>query len=111
MTFLFSLIKDLKILLGKELKRLYFVAIARALFHEREVLILDEATSSLDMKTEEEIVNQMQKFKGEKTVITIAHRISSLKYCDCLYKLEKGRISGPYTYDDFLLTLEEKKLS
>ena len=87
------------------------VAIARALFHEREVLILDEATSSLDMKTEEEIVNQMQKFKGEKTVITIAHRISSLKYCDCLYKLEKGIISGPYTYDDFLLTLEDKSLS
>jgi ABC-type bacteriocin/lantibiotic exporter with double-glycine peptidase domain len=87
------------------------VAIARALFHEREVLILDEATSSLDMKTEEEIVNQMQKFKGEKTVITIAHRISSLKYCDCLYKLEKGKISGSYTYDEFLLTLEDKSLS
>jgi ABC-type multidrug transport system fused ATPase/permease subunit len=87
------------------------VAIARAIFHEREVLILDEATSSLDTKTEEEIVNQMQKFKGEKTVITIAHRISSLKYCDCLYKLEKGTITGPYTYDDFLLTLEDKSLS
>ena len=87
------------------------VAIARALFHEREVLILDEATSSLDMKTEEEIVNQMQKFKGEKTVITIAHRISTLKYCDSLYKLEKGTISGPYTYDDFLLTLEDKSLA
>ena len=87
------------------------VAIARALFHEREVLILDEATSALDMKTEEEIVNQIQKFKGEKTVITIAHRISTLKYCDCLYKLEKGRISGSYTYDDLLLTLEDKKLS
>ena len=86
------------------------VAIARALFHEREVLILDEATSSLDMKNEEEIVKQMQKFKGEKTVITIAHRISSLKYCDSLYKLEKGTISGPYTYDDFLLTLEDKSL-
>ena len=81
------------------------VAIARALFHEREVLILDEATSSLDMKNEEEIVKQMQKFKGEKTVITIAHRISSLKYCDCLYKLEKGTISGPYTYDDYLQIL------
>ena len=87
------------------------VAIARALFHEREVLILDEATSSLDIKTEEEIVNQMQKFKGEKTVITIAHRISTLKYCDSLYKLEEGTISGPYTYDDFLLTLEDKSLS
>ena len=105
MTFLFSLIKDLKILLDKELKRLYFVAIARALFHEREVLILDEATSSLDMKNEEEIVKQMQKFKGEKTVIAIAHRISSLKYCDSLYKLEKGRISGPYTYDNYLQIL------
>ena len=108
MTFLFSLIKDLKILLGKELKRLYFVAIARALFHEREVLILDEATSSLDMKTEEQIVKQMQKFKGEKTVITIAHRISTLKYCDCLYKIEEGTISGPYTYDNYLQILGDE---
>jgi len=83
------------------------VAIARALFHEREVLILDEATSSLDMQTEEEIVNQMQKFKGEKTVITIAHRISTLKYCDCLYKLEKGIISGPYSYDEYLQILDD----
>jgi len=86
------------------------VAIARALFHERDVLILDEATSSLDMKTEEEIVKQIQQFKGEKTVITIAHRISSLKYCDSLYKLEEGAISGPYTYDDFLLMLKDKSL-
>ena len=86
------------------------VAIARALFHEREVLILDEATSSLDTKTEEEIVKQIQQFKGEKTVITIAHRISTLKYCDSLYKIEEGIISEPYTYDDFLLTLEDKSL-
>ena len=84
------------------------VAIARALFHEREVLILDEATSSLDMKTEKEIVKQIQQFKGEKTVITIAHRISSLKYCDSLYKLEKGTISGPYTYDDYLQILGDE---
>ena len=81
------------------------VAIARALFHEREVLILDEATSSLDTKTEEEIVNQIQKFKGEKTFITIAHRISTLKYCESLYKIEEGIISGPYTYDNYLQIL------
>jgi len=81
------------------------VAIARALFHEREVLILDEATSSLDTKTEEEIVNQIQKFKGEKTLITIAHRISTLKYCESLYKIEEGIISGPYTYDNYLQIL------
>jgi len=87
------------------------VAIARALFHQREVLILDEATSSLDMQTEKEIVNQMQKFKGEKTVITIAHRISTLKYCDYLYELEDGIISGPYSYDDYLQILEDKNLS
>ena len=47
----------------------------------------------------------------KKTVITIAHRISSLKYCDCLYKLDKGTIMGPYTYDDFLLMLKDKSLS
>ena len=56
-------------------------------------------------------LNDRNKGLQEKTVITIAHRISSLKYCDCLYKLEKGIILGPYTYDDFLLTLEEKSLA
>ena len=55
-------------------------------------------------------LNDRNKGLQEKTVITIAHRISSLKYCDCLYKLEKGIILGPYTYDDFLLTLEDKSL-
>jgi len=56
-------------------------------------------------------LNDRNKGLQEKTVITIAHRISSLKYCDCLYKLEKGIILGPYTYDDFLLTLEDKSLA
>ena len=56
-------------------------------------------------------LNDRNKGLQEKTVITIAHRISTLKYCDSLYKLEEGTISGPYTYDDFLLTLEEKSLA
>ena len=56
-------------------------------------------------------LNDRNKGLQEKTVITIAHRISSLKYCDCLYKLEKGIILGPYTYDDFLLTLKDKSFS
>ena len=56
-------------------------------------------------------LNDRNKGLQEKTVITIAHRISSLKYCDCLYKLEKGIILGPYTYDDFLLMLKDKSLA
>ena len=56
-------------------------------------------------------LNDRNKGLQEKTVITIAHRISTLKYCDCLYKLEKGIISGPYSYDDYLRTLEDKSLS
>ena len=56
-------------------------------------------------------LNGRNKGLQEKTVITIAHSISTLKYCDSLYKLEEGTISGPYTYDDFLLTLEDKSLA
>jgi len=50
-------------------------------------------------------LNDRNKGLQEKTVITIAHRISTLKYCDCLYKLEEGTISGPYTYDNYLQIL------
>tara|TARA_Y100001970_G_scaffold250206_1_gene321691 strand:+ start:10287 stop:12059 length:1773 start_codon:yes stop_codon:yes gene_type:complete len=83
------------------------VSIARALFHNRKILILDEATSSLDESTEKEIVEQIKSMKGEVTIISIAHRLSTLKYCDKLYLLSGGEISGPYTYDEYVKNLGE----
>ena len=69
------------------------VAIARALYHQREILILDEATSALDSSTEEEITGQFEALKGRKTVICIAHRMSTLKSCNKIYSIENGIIT------------------
>ncbi|MFA7658458.1 MAG: ABC transporter ATP-binding protein [Candidatus Gastranaerophilaceae bacterium] len=68
------------------------LAIARALYREPEILIFDEATSSLDVETEHEITQMLNKLKGEKTVIAIAHRLSTLKSCDRLIYLKEGKI-------------------
>jgi ABC-type multidrug transport system fused ATPase/permease subunit len=68
------------------------VAIARALYHEPEVMIFDEATSSLDTKSEKEIQKTIYSFKGKQTLIIISHRFSTVKDCDYLIWLEKGRL-------------------
>ena len=75
------------------------VALARAFYHRREVLVLDEATSALDHETEREIVNEIQELKGKKTMIVIAHRLSTLQHCDRIYRLKKGKIIQVGTYD------------
>jgi len=73
------------------------VALARAFYHGRNVLVLDEATSSLDNETEKEIVEEIRLLKGEKTLIVIAHRLTTVQHCDRIYVLEKGEIinEGP----------------
>ncbi len=68
------------------------VALARALYHKRDVLVMDEATSSLDYETENEIVQAITKLKGKITMIVIAHRTSTIKHCDHIYKLESGKV-------------------
>ncbi|MGB3312384.1 MAG: ABC transporter ATP-binding protein [Nodosilinea sp.] len=75
------------------------IGIARALYHEREVLVLDEATSALDNETEQKVSEAIQKLSGEKTVIIIAHRLSTVEHCDRVYLMEKGELrkSGSYT--------------
>lgn len=66
------------------------VVLARALYHNRQVLVLDEATSSLDLETEKEIVDEIKNLKGKVTLIVIAHRLTTLEHCDRIYRLEKG---------------------
>tara|TARA_B100000767_G_C19685407_1_gene501527 strand:- start:370 stop:1236 length:867 start_codon:yes stop_codon:yes gene_type:complete len=68
------------------------IALARAFYHNREVLVMDEATSALDNETEAEIVNEIKNLKGNKTLIVIAHRLSTVKHCDYIYRIEKGKI-------------------
>ena len=73
------------------------VALARAFYHKRNVLVMDEATSSLDQNTEDEIVEEIKHLKGKKTIIVIAHRLSTVQNCDRIYRLDKGQIveTGP----------------
>ena len=68
------------------------IAIARALYHNPEILVLDEATSALDNETEKEIMQNIYKIGKDKTMIIIAHRISTLDKCDRIVRLEAGKV-------------------
>ncbi len=74
--------------------------IARALYRNPEIIIFDEATSSLDVVTENEIVEMLTKLKGEKTIIGITHRLSTVKKCDKLLYLKDGIVSDSGTFDE-----------
>lgn len=76
------------------------IGIARALYHEREVLVLDEATAALDNETERLVSSAIESLGGTKTVIIIAHRLSTIEHCDCIYLLEKGRVARSGSYQE-----------
>ncbi|WP_088041605.1 ABC transporter ATP-binding protein [Bacillus sp. EAC] len=68
------------------------IGIARALYHNPEIIFMDEATSALDNETEKDIMRAIDGLKGEKTLIIIAHRLSTIKNCDMVFKINKGRL-------------------
>lgn len=68
------------------------IGIARALYHDPEVLILDEATSALDNDTEAAIMESINRFQGKKTLVIIAHRLQTIEKCDLVYRVENGKI-------------------
>ena len=68
------------------------LGIARALYLESDLLVLDEATSSLDGETEKEIINSINSMKGKKTIIISSHKKEILDYCDAIYKVEDNQI-------------------
>jgi ATP-binding cassette, subfamily B, bacterial PglK len=68
------------------------IGIARALYHNPEIIFLDEATSALDNETEKEIMRSIDGLKGEKTLIIIAHRLSTIENCDIVFKVDKGKL-------------------
>lgn len=75
------------------------IGIARALYHATPVLVLDEATSALDGTTERQVMEAIHAFSGTRTIIMIAHRLSTVRQCDCIYLVEKGRVIGQGTYE------------
>ena len=78
------------------------VAIARALYHDPSVLVFDEATAALDNQTEREVTKAITTLQGTRTLIVIAHRLSTVQACDRLIFLQDGRVAAAGTYDDLL---------
>lgn len=78
------------------------IGIARALYHDPSVLVLDEATSALDTATENGVMRAVNALQGSKTIIMVAHRLSTVEHCDRLYKLEQGRIVAEGTPQEML---------
>lgn len=68
------------------------IGIARALYHDPEILVLDEATSALDNDTETAIMEAINHFHGKKTMLIIAHRLRTIENCDVIYRVENGKI-------------------
>ncbi len=68
------------------------IGIARALYHQPDVLVLDEATSALDLDTEKEIMESIFKIKKDKTVLIISHRLTTVSNCNQVFKIRDGKI-------------------
>jgi ABC-type multidrug transport system fused ATPase/permease subunit len=88
------------------------IGIARALYNNPQILVMDEATSALDNITEKFVIDAIEKLKGNRTFIIIAHRLTTVKNCDMIYLLENGRLIGNGTYGELIETSEEfRKMS
>lgn len=78
------------------------IGIARALYHDPNILVLDEATSALDTGTEDGVMQAVTALHGKKTVIIVAHRLTTVEHCDYLYQLKQGGVVAQGTPDELL---------
>ena len=76
------------------------IGIARALYHDPQVLVLDEATSSLDIETETEVMSAIRALHGFKTILIVAHRLSTVQHCDRLYRIEDAQIVAEGSFEE-----------
>jgi ABC-type multidrug transport system fused ATPase/permease subunit len=78
------------------------LGIARALYHNPDVLVFDEATSALDGMTEDAVMQAVQTLSAERTMILIAHRLRTVQACDRIIMLEAGRIVADGSYQELV---------
>ncbi len=78
------------------------IGIARALYNDPDVLVFDEATASIDTVTERGITDALAQIDADRTMIFIAHRLSTVKACECLFLVENGQITASGTYDELI---------
>lgn len=80
------------------------IGIARALYNDADLIVFDEATSALDNLTEREVIAAIEALPGEKTIMMVAHRLSTVKVCDRILFLENGRVAGIGTWDELVVS-------
>ncbi len=85
------------------------IGIARALYHDAELLVFDEATSSLDGITEKMIMESIINLTGQKTIVIIAHRLKTVKKCDQIFFMDQGKVIDQGSYDKLIETNDRFK--
>ena len=80
------------------------LGIARALYHDADLIVFDEATSALDNATERDVMEAISALPGDKTVLMIAHRLSTVRGCDRIIVLDKGKLAGFASWDELMDT-------
>ncbi len=78
------------------------IGIARALYNDPKVLVLDEATSALDNVTEKQVMQSIKRMQGQRTIILIAHRLTTVSGCDRIYLLDHGKVIAQGTYNELM---------
>lgn len=78
------------------------IGIARALYHDPDVIVFDEATSALDTLTEDSVMSALHALAGKKTIIIIAHRLSTVRHCHQIFMLEHGQVVANGRYEDLV---------
>lgn len=78
------------------------IGIARALYHNPQVLIMDEATSALDSVTERSVIEALESLRGDRTIVMIAHRLTTVQNCDEIYLIHEGRIVDHGRHEDLV---------
>lgn len=107
MSFVASLPQMAETLVGEQGVRLsggqrQRIGIARALYHDPDVLVLDEATSSLDNETERYVMEAIEHLRGKRTMLIVAHRMTTVRSCDELFVLRAGRVVASGNYDELI---------
>jgi ABC-type multidrug transport system fused ATPase/permease subunit len=82
------------------------IGIARAMYHDADLIVFDEATSALDQLTERDVMAALDMLPGDKTALIIAHRLSTVRRCDRILLLERGRVSGFDTWERLIASNE-----